>query len=103
MPVKKKKKENSILYFSNGGSYLYWEKVRLSHLKFPKGFCSLYPLKLSFKKKKKLEAGNFLGSPVVKTSPFSAGGVDLISGQEAKIPHASWPKNQNIKNSINTL
>ena len=25
------------------------------------------------------------------------GDVDSIPGQEAKIPHASWPKNQNIK------
>ena len=40
---------------------------------------------------------DFPGGPVVNTSPFSATGVGLISGQEAKIPHASWPKNQNIK------
>ena len=90
------------MYFSNGGSYFYWEEARLSHLKFPKGFSSLYPLKLSLiKKKKKWEVGDFPGSPMVKTSPFSAGGVGLISGQEATIPHASWPKNQNITNTIN--
>ena len=41
---KKKKKENRIIYFSNGGCCLYWEEARLSHLKFPKGVCSLYPL-----------------------------------------------------------
>ena len=43
-----------------------------------------------------------------KTSPSNAVGAVLISGQEAKIPHALWPKNQNIKqnivtNSIKTL
>ena len=27
----------------------------------------------------------------------NAGGVGSIPGQGAKIPHASWPKNQNIK------
>ena len=34
---------------------------------------------------------------MVKTLPFNEGGVGSIPGQEAKIPHASWPKNQNIK------
>ena len=34
---------------------------------------------------------------MVKTSPSNAGGVGLIPGQGAKIPHASGPKNQNIK------
>ena len=37
------------------------------------------------------------GCPVVKTSPPKAGGVGLTPGQGAKIPHASPPKNQNIK------
>ena len=41
--------------------------------------------------------GDFPGSPVVKTSPSNAGGMGLIPGQGAKIPHASCPKNQNIK------
>ena len=40
---------------------------------------------------------DFLGGPVVKTSPSNAGGVGSIPGQGAKIPHALWPKNQNIK------
>ena len=40
---------------------------------------------------------DFPGSPVVKTSPSTARSVSLISGQGTKIPHASWPKNQNIK------
>ena len=34
---------------------------------------------------------------MVKTSPSNAGGASLIPGQGAKIPHALWPKNQNIK------
>ena len=33
---------------------------------------------------------------MVKTLPSNAGGVGLIPGRGAKIPHA-WPKNQNIK------
>ena len=40
---------------------------------------------------------DFPGGPVVKTSPSSAGGVGSISGLGGKIPHASQPKNQNIK------
>ena len=46
---------------------------------------------------------------MVKTSPYNAVGVGLIPGWGAKIPHASRPKNQNIKrsnivtNSIKTL
>ena len=46
---------------------------------------------------------------MVKTSPSNAEGVGSIPGRGAKIPHASWPKNQNIKrkqfvtNSIKTL
>ena len=37
------------------------------------------------------------GGPVVKTSPSNAAGTGLIPGPGAKIPHASRPKNQNIK------
>ena len=40
---------------------------------------------------------NFPGSPVVKTLPSNAGDAGSISGQGAKIPHASQPKHQNIK------
>ena len=29
--------------------------------------------------------------------PSSVGGVSLIPGQEAKIPHVSWSTNQNMK------
>ena len=37
------------------------------------------------------------GGPVVKTSPCTAGGMGSTTGVGAKIPHASWLKNQNIK------
>ena len=40
---------------------------------------------------------DFPGGPVVKTLPSNEGGVASIPGQGAKIPHASGPKNQNIK------
>ena len=40
---------------------------------------------------------DFPGGPVVKNPPSNAGGAGLIPGQGAKIPHASGPKNQNIK------
>ena len=47
---------------------------------------------------------------MAKTSPSNVGGVGSVPGQTAKIPHASQPKNQNIKqkqycnkNSIKTL
>ena len=45
----------------------------------------------------KATSRDFPGGPVVKTSPFSTEGAGLIPGQGAKIPRASWPKNQNIK------
>ena len=44
----------------------------------------------------KTQGGDFPGSPVVKASPSNEGGVDLIPGQGAKIPHFSWPKYQNM-------
>ena len=34
---------------------------------------------------------------MVKILPSNAGGAGLIPGQRAKIPHASQPENQNIK------
>ena len=37
------------------------------------------------------------GGPVVKTSPSNAGGPGSIPGWGAKIPHALWPKNHNMK------
>ena len=41
--------------------------------------------------------GDFLGGPVVKTLPSNVGGTGSIPGRGTEIPHASWPKNQNIK------
>ena len=35
---------------------------------------------------------------MVETLPSRAQGVSSIPGQGTKIPHASWPKNQNMKN-----
>ena len=40
---------------------------------------------------------NFPGGPAVKTLPSNAGVTGSIPGQGAKTPHASWPKNQNMK------
>ena len=34
---------------------------------------------------------------MVKTSSSNTGGVGSIPGQGDKIPHALWPKSQNIK------
>ena len=39
----------------------------------------------------------FPGGPMVKIAPSNAGGESSKHGWEAKIPHASWPKKQNIK------
>ena len=39
----------------------------------------------------------FLSSLVVKTLPSNVGGMGLIPDWGAKIPHALWPKPQNIK------
>ena len=43
------------------------------------------------------EVWDFPGGPAVKTSPSNIGVVAWIPGQGAKIPHASQPKNQSIK------
>ena len=40
---------------------------------------------------------DFPGSPVVKTFPSKAGGAGSIPGWGDEIPHASQPRNQNIK------
>ena len=47
----------------------------------------------------KVNQRDFPGGPVVKTSPSNAGGAGSIAGRGAKIPHASRPKNQNVKQS----
>ena len=41
--------------------------------------------------------GDFPGGPVVRTSPSNVGGVGSIPGRGTKTPHASGPKDQNIK------
>ena len=55
-------------------------------------------LLLWFKKENyfKTLSREFPGSPEVKPSPSRAGGSGWTPGQRA-VPHASWPKNQNIK------
>ena len=60
--------------------------------------------------RKDRDGGDFFGGLVVKILLSNAGGVGLIPGRGAKIPQASWLKNQNIKcrsdiviNSIKTL
>ena len=40
---------------------------------------------------------DFSAGPVIKISSSNTGDAGLIPGQGAKIPHASWPKTQNIK------
>ena len=40
---------------------------------------------------------DFPAGPEVGALPSSARGVDSIPGQGAMIPHASWSRNQNIK------
>ena len=46
---------------------------------------------------KKVCSRDFPNGPVVKTSPSNAGGAGSIPGWGAEIAHASWPKNQSIK------
>lgn len=41
---------------------------------------------------------DFPGGPAVKTSPSKAGGAGSTLGWAAKIPHALWPKTQDINN-----
>ena len=40
---------------------------------------------------------DFPDSPVVRTLPSNAGGAGSIPGQGARVPHASQPKNRNVK------
>ena len=47
--------------------------------------------------KVKMVWGDFTGGSVIKNSPSSARRARLIPGQGTKIPHASRPKHQNIK------
>ena len=48
-------------------------------------------------------AGDFPGGPVVKTLPLHAGGEGSIPAQGVRVPHASWLKNQSIKNRGNIV
>ena len=43
---------------------------------------------------------NFPGCPGVKISPSNARGVGSIPGWGAKIPRASWSKNENRRNTV---
>ena len=43
------------------------------------------------------QPGDFPGCPKVKTPPSDAEGASSIPGWRAKIPQASWPKDQNVK------
>jgi len=45
----------------------------------------------------KCSIGDFPGCPVVKTWLSNAGGAGSMPTLGATIPHASWPKKQNIK------
>ena len=55
------------------------------------------------------DQNDFPDGPLVKTLPPNAADMGSISGPGAKIPHALWPKNQNVSgnnivaNSIKTL
>ena len=54
-------------------------------------------------RKKKRKSGDFPGGPVVKTSPFNAGGAGQIPDWKAKIPYALQQKNQKHKNRSNIV
>ena len=45
----------------------------------------------------KRQRTDFPGRPVLKSLPSNAWGTGSIPGWEVKIPHALWPKNQNVK------
>ena len=44
-----------------------------------------------------MDSGDFPGGSVIKNPPSSARSASLIPSEGTKIPHASRPKNQNIK------
>ena len=46
---------------------------------------------------KEISSWDFPGGPVVKTSPFNAGGAGSIPGLGTKGSHDSWPKKTNQK------
>ena len=62
-------------------------------------FTPLHPTALFIPRGSLLQAvdRDLPGGPVVQTLPFNSGGVGSIPAPGAKIPHASRPKKQNIK------
>ena len=40
---------------------------------------------------------DFSGGPMVRNPPANVGDAGPMPGQRAKIPHVSWPENQNTK------
>ena len=48
-------------------------------------------------KQLKLQMWDFPGGLVVENPPSNAGDAGLIPSRGTKIPLASWPKNQNVK------
>ena len=50
-----------------------------------------------------LYSWDFLGGPVVNPLSFNAEGVSSIPGWGARIPYASWPKNQNLNSGSNIV
>ena len=76
MPKNKQKKFFKQAFFLRTKSFYIPEHITKVKLKWPR---------------------HFSGGPVVKASPSNARGAGSIPGRGAKIPHASWPKNQNIK------
>ena len=63
-----------------------------------KGILKIKKQQTKKSQKKKKGGGYFPAGPVVESLPSRAGGVGSIPGQGARIPHASWPQIQNIKN-----
>ena len=52
---------------------------------------------ISLKAVKEVNLGASLMVQGVKTLPLNVRGAGSISGQGTKIPHALWPKNQNVR------
>ena len=48
----------------------------------------------------KITVRDFCSRPVVGTLFSNEQGVGSIPGQEAEVPHASWPKNRKRKQAI---
>ena len=70
------------------------EAIKLAKGQFLETLQTIQESNANHRRSRKRHRGDFPGSPVVKTSPSSAGDVGSIPGLGAKI-YASWPKNQN--------